>query len=347
MSHKWSGIILIVILSIISIGCSNVSYLAQAASGHFRIMSSRESIKNLLKNETLDIESINKLKLILEVRKYATEELGLPKNKSYTFVSEIDKQFLGWNVYCTSKYSVEPQKWCFPISGCVVYRGYFKKFKALEYASKMKQKGFDVTFRPFNAYSTLGWYNDPLLSSHLKLNSIRLAGLIIHELAHQKIYIPGDSRFNEGFAVTVERAGVLQWLKSTGREKDIIQALKMWELEDRIVLKALNTRTQLQDIYQSGKTSQVMAQKKDSLFVDLKTFICGVNCSESYFPKIDGKDFELNNAYLVPIDTYYSLVPIFQSILNSLDNNLSQFYEIVENLGDLQYDERQNKLKSL
>ncbi|MFC1784735.1 aminopeptidase [Candidatus Neomarinimicrobiota bacterium] len=329
------------------IGCSNVSYLAQAVTGHFRIMSSRESIENLLKNDTLDTESINKLKLVLEVHDFATEELGLPKNKSYTVVSEIDNQYLGWNVYCTSKFSVEPKKWCFPIAGCVVYRGYFKKNKALEYANNMKQKGFDVFIRPFNAYSTLGWYNDPLLSSHLKINSIRLAGLIIHELAHQKVYISGDSRFNEGFAVAVERVGVLRWLKSTGREKDIAQALKMWELEDIKVSKILSTRTQLQDIYQSGKTSKVMAQKKDSLFVDLKNAICGVNCTESHIPKMDGKDFAFNNAYLVPTDTYYSLVPIFQSILDSLDDNLSQFYEIVEELGDLQYDERQNKLKLL
>ena len=347
MYHKWFGIVLIVILLFIIIGCSNVSYLAQAVTGHIHIMSSRESIENLLKNNTLDIESINKLKLVLEVHDYATEELGLPKNKSYTVVSEIDNQYLGWNVYCTSNFSVEPKKWCFPIAGCVVYRGYFKKNKALEYANNMKKKGFDVFIRPFNAYSTLGWYNDPLLSSHLKINSIRLAGLIIHELAHQKVYISGDSRFNEGFAVAVERVGVLRWLKSTGKEKDIAQALKMWELEDVIVSKILNTRTQLQDIYQSGKTSQVMAQKKDSLFVDLKNFICGVNCTGSYIPKMDGKDFAFNNAYLVPIDTYYSLVPIFQSILDSLDDNLSQFYEIVEELGDLQYDERQNKLKSL
>lgn len=347
MYYKLSRIIALFLLSFILIGCTNVSYLAHAAKEHFRIMSSREPIEKLLKCDTLNIEQKNKLKLVLEVRDYASEELGLPNNKSYTHVSKIDSQILGWNVYCTPKYSVKPKKWCFPIAGCVVYRGYFQKNKALEYANNMKCKGFDVFIRPFTAYSTLGWYNDPLLSSHLELDPIRLAGLIIHELGHQKYYIPGDSRFNEGFAVTVERAGVVQWLRSSGREKDIAKALKMWELEDIIVSKTLNTRTQLNDIYQSGKPYQIMEQKKDSLFVDLNNFFYEVNYSASYFPEINGKDFVLNNAYLVPIDTYYSLVPIFQSILDSLDNNIPRFYEIVRELGDLEYEERQKKLKSL
>jgi predicted aminopeptidase len=262
-------------------------------------------------------------------------------------VSEVDSQFLGWNVYCAPKYSIEPKKWCFPFAGCVVYKGYFKKHEALDYASKMKKKGFDVYVSPFNAYSTLGWYNDPILSTHLKMNSIRLAGLIIHELAHQKVYISGDSRFNEGFAETVERAGVLRWLKSTDRENDIAQALKMWELEDMMVSKILDTRTQLRELYQSDKTLQLMEQEKDSIFLDLKNFICGENHTESYTTKVDCKDIEFNNAYLVPIDTYYSLVPVFQSILDSLGNNLLQFYNYAENLGDLNYNDRQSILKSL
>lgn len=310
-------------------------------------MGSRVPVENILKTNHLDIERQSKLNLVLEVRAYAGEELGLPKNKSYTVHSEINSQYLGWNVYCTPKFSVEPKKWCFPIAGCVVYRGYFSKKEALEFAKKMEEKDFDVFIGPFNAYSTLGWYDDPVLSSHLQLNPIRLAELIIHELAHQKVYVSGDSRFNEAFAVTVERAGVLRWLKSTGRDDYIIQALKMWDKEDLMVAKLLTARTQLKDIYLSEMNANSLAQKKNSLFQDLKRDLCGLNCAGINLPKTNNEEFELNNAYLVPIDTYYSLVPIFQSKLDSLGGNLPQFYEKVDELGELPFEERQREIESM
>ena len=344
----FSFLIVLVVLLLLAIwGCSNVSYFSQAIVGHFRIMGSRAPIERILKTNHLDIESQNKLKLVLEVRVYAAEELGLPKNKSYTVYSEINGQYLGWNVYCAPKFSVEPKKWCFPIAGCVVYRGYFSKKEALEFARKMEEKDFDVFIGPINAYSTLGWYDDPVLSSHLRLNPIRLAGLIIHELAHQKLYVSGDSRFNEGFAVTVERVGVLRWLKSTGRDDHIIQASKMWDKEDLMVAKILKARSQLRDIYLSELNSKSLAQKKDSLFQDLKRDLCGGNCAGINFTKTNGEGFELNNAYLVPIDTYYSLVPVFQSILDSLGGSLPQFFEKVEELGGLPFEERQREIASL
>ena len=344
----FSFLIALVVLLLLAIwGCSNVSYFSQAIVGHFRIMGSRVPIENILKTNHLDIESKNKLKLVLEVRAYAVEELGLPKNKSYTVYSDINSRFLGWNVYSAPKFSVEPKKWCFPIAGCVVYRGYFSKKVALEFARKMDERDFDVFIGAFNAYSTLGWYNDPVLRSHLRLNPIRLAGLIIHELAHQKFYVSGDSRFNEGFAVTVERAGVLRWLKSAGGDDHIVQASKMWDKEDLIVAKILKARTQLRNIYLRELDSKSLAQKKNSIFQDLKSDLCGGNCSGINLPNTNGEEFELNNAYLVPIDTYYSLVPVFQSILDSLGGSLPQFFEKVEELGELPFEERQREIESL
>ena len=340
-------IVFIVLLSFAIWGCSNVSYFSQAIVGHFRIVSNRAPIEGILKTDHLDIESQNKLKMVLEVRAFAAEELGLTKNKSYTVYSEINGQYLGWNVYCAPIFSVEPKKWCFPIAGCVVYRGYFSKKDALEFAKKMEEKEFDVFIGPINAYSTLGWCDDPVLSSHLRLDQIRLAGLIIHELAHQKLYVPGDSRFNEGFAVTVERVGVLRWLKSTGRDDDIIKASKMWDKEDLRVAKILKARSKLKDIYLSQINSNSLAQKKNSLFQDLMRDLCSGSCAGIDLPKTNGEEFELNNAYLVVIDTYYSLVPVFQSILDSHGGSLSKFFKKVEELGKLPFEERQREMESL
>ena len=344
---KESLSVLVVLLSLAIGGCSSVSYLSQAIAGHLRIMRSRVPIENVLRTNHLSVESKNKLKLVLEVRAYAGEQLELPRNKSYTVYSQINDEYLGWNVYAAPRFSVEPIKWCFPIAGCVVYRGFFSKKEALEFAGKMEQKGIDVFIGPFNAYSTLGWCDDPVLSSQLGLNPIRLAGLIIHELAHQKFYVSGDSRFNEAFAVTVERAGVLRWLKSTGREALTIQALEMWDKEDLMVSDILRARTQLRNLYLSELNPEALVQKKTSILQDLKADLCRVSCAGVNLTKMNGEEFELNNAYLVPIDTYYSLVPVFQSMLRGLGGSLPQFFKKVEELGELPFEKRQREIESL
>jgi predicted aminopeptidase len=340
---KYSSVILLSALLLIAIiRPINGSYLTQAISGHFRIMNSRVSIEKLLLSNQLDIETRNKLKMVLNVREYASKVLGLPENKSYTLFSEIDGKYPGWNVYCAPKFSVEPKKWCFPVAGCVVYRGYFSRQKAVKFAGKMEEKGFDVFIGPFSAYSTLGWYDDPILSSHLLLDSIQLAGLIIHELAHQEVYAAGDSRFNEGFAVSVEHVGVLKWLKSIGREDQVIQALKKWKEEEMKTAQILNTRSQLNFIYQNFQESNVLAQKKDSIFQLLKKYLLKADSAGKNLPKTDGDDFELNNAYFAPISTYYSLVPVFNKILDSCDGNFQLFFERIEKLKKLPYKERQH-----
>jgi predicted aminopeptidase len=310
-------------------------------------MRARVPIESILKTDQLSVESKDKLKLVLEVRAYAGEELGLPKNKSYTMVSQINDEYLGWNVYAAPKFSVEPIKWCFPIAGCVVYRGFFSAKGAIEFARKMEGKDLDTFIEPFSGYSTLGWCDDPVLSSQLGLDPIRLAGLIIHELAHQKFYVSGDSRFNEAFAVTVERAGLLRWLKSTGGDALITQALQMWDEEDLMVSEVLKARTQLMNLYGSELNIQSLMQRKISIFQDLKAELCRVSCAGLDFPKMNGEEFELNNAYLVPIDTYYSLVPVFQSILDSFGGSLPQFYKKVEELGKLPFEKRQREIESL
>lgn len=302
-------------------GCSTASFLSQAVRGHYRVMGSRVSIEKILRESGLDSLSREKLKMVLELREFASAELGLPRNKSYTLFSEIKEEYLGWNVYAAPKFSVEPVTWSFPVAGRVVYRGYFSKEAALRFAKQIEEEGNDVYVSPISAYSTLGWYNDPVLSSHLRLNEIRLAGLIIHELAHQQLYIKGDSRFNESFAVTVERAGVLRWLKSTGRGDQIAVAAKMWEQQDATNSKMLDARSKLNELYHSGIDRALMEQKKDSL---LKEFT-----GEIGHPRFG----EMNNAYFVPVNTYYSMVPKFQSMLDSLGGDFKKFYIEAEILG--------------
>lgn len=343
-------IILLGILAVLVLlafwGWNDIAYLSQAIRGHFRVMGSREPIEGVLESESLDDQNQRKLKLILDVRAYAADELGLPRNNSYTVYSKIEGQYLGWNVYCAPQLSVEPKQWCFPVAGCVVYRGYFCREDALDFAEKMEKEGWDTFIGPINAYSTLGWYDDPVLSSHLELDSIRLAALIIHELAHQQFYLSGDSRFNEGFAVAVERTGVVQWLRSKGMQTDVAQAQTMRERDDSLSSAILEARLQLSAIYESELSTATLLEKKRRVFQELKRDLCGATCAGVNLPRTNGGDIDLNNAYLVSVDTYYSLVSAFEGILDSLGGSLPRFFEAVEELGTLQTDERQRRLQS-
>jgi predicted aminopeptidase len=344
--HGFMGVI--IALSLLTFtGCSSISYLSHVTAGHLRIMYSRLPIKDVLTTDQLSIESRNKLKLVLEVRSYGSDALGLPRNKSYTVYSQISGPYLGWNVYAAPRFSVEPTTWCFPIAGCVMYQGFFSEKAALEFLKKTKEKDLDVFIWPFTGYSTLGWWDDPVVSSQLTMDPIHLAGMIIHELAHQLLYVPGDSRFSEAFAVTVERAGVLQWLKSSGRDALVPQALDIWLKEDLMASIVLKTRTQLMDLYRTETDAESLQQKKIALFHGLKEDLRQMSCSGTNLSKVCDPDFEPNNAFLVPLDTYYSLVPLFRSILDSLGGDLPQFYSIVKQIGDLPFEKRQREIESL
>jgi predicted aminopeptidase len=339
----WSFVNLFLITTSIC-GCSDIHYLSQATAGHLRMMSARVPIENVLKANDLDPESRSKLKMVLEVRSYASEKLGLPKNKSYTFYSETNRRYLGWNVYVAPQFFIEAMKWCFPVAGCVAYRGYFSKKEAIEFARKMKERNFDVFVTPFEGYSTLGWYDDPVLSTQLQLNQIDLAGLVIHELAHQKFYVPGDSRFNEAFAVTVQRAGTLQWLKFRNRDDLISEDQQMWVEEDGKIVTILKVRQEVIDLYRSGLDSRAMEEKKTLIFANLKSKL---NFNDAESPKSNAETNELNNAYIASIDTYYLLLPAFQSILDGVGGNLPQFYKKVEYIGKLPFEKRQYQIELL
>jgi predicted aminopeptidase len=282
-----------------------------------RIMHARHPIVKLLATDTLSPERREKLEMVQAVRAFAIRELGLPDSRSYTQLAEIPGDYPGWNVFCAPEFSVEPKTWCYPVAGCVVYHGYFKKEKAVEFAEKMKKEGFDVYISPFSAYSTLGWFSDPILSSNLRDDSVDLAGLIIHEMAHQKYYKSGDSQFSEGFAMTVERAGVLRWLKELGHNDQAARAIRDWEAYDRRVDRMLAVRNELAVLYDSGRDTSFMRVRKDSILRALEG-------------ELGLKSGRLSNAALVPVSTYHSLIAGFQATLDSCGGDFRKFYEAVK-----------------
>jgi len=331
--------------------CTGTGYITQAINGHFRLMRSRVPFEKALMDPTLDSVARQRLLLVQQIRKFATTNLGLPDNKSYTLYAQIKTEELGWNVYCAPRFSTEPKKWSFPIAGSTVYRGYFSKKMAIRYAQKMDRKGYDVYLTPITAYSTLGFFNDPILNTHLKMDTIHLAGMIIHELAHQRYYNKKDSRISESFAVAVERAGVIRWLASINRQDQIAKAHRMWARQDSINALYLSVRNTLTELYTTTpapitpQDSANLLRQKNAILNQLAQEIKELNqtsiqtshssdraplpISRTVNP-IPQKFRQLSNARLIPISTYYSLVPTFLKQLDSLGGDFEQFYEKVE-----------------
>jgi len=197
-------------------GCTGVSYYAQSLQGHVEIMAARKSVTGLVDNPTTPEPLRARLAEASAIRQFATDNLGLPENNSYRSYVDIGRDYVTYAVFAAPEFSLAPMTWCVPLYGCVPYRGYFSRATAANTAAGLKSQGLDVYLSGVTAYSTLGWSSDPLLSTMLRQDETYLAALIFHELAHQRVYVSGDSAFNESFAVAVERTGVKAWLGRTG-----------------------------------------------------------------------------------------------------------------------------------
>ncbi|MCR4332712.1 MAG: aminopeptidase, partial [Sulfuricaulis sp.] len=197
-------------------GCASPLYYAQAVSGQIEILTKRRPVEEVLADPATTPETRRQLELVRHLRDFASRELLLPDNRSYRSYADLQRPFVVWDVFATPELSLEPKRWCFLVAGCVPYRGYFARDKAEQFAAKLKQKGYDVYVGGVPAYSTLGWFNDPLLNTFIHRSEAELAGLLFHELAHQQIYISGDSAFNESFATVIELEGVKRWFEHQG-----------------------------------------------------------------------------------------------------------------------------------
>ncbi|MCK9303990.1 MAG: aminopeptidase [Bacteroidales bacterium] len=287
-----------------------------------------------------------RLVLTQHIREFASANLALPRNKSYLVYADTKGGHLQWNLVAAPAFSVEPLTWCFPFAGCVVYRGYFSHEKIIKYAEGLRQKGYDILIYPVTAYSTLGWFNDPILYNHLKLDEISLAGLIFHELAHQQLYRKGDSRFSESFAVTVEREGVIRWLRATGRDSLVEVAQKRWQERELHNAAIIDARKRLAKLYSEFESAfDLMVRSSQNPATDLnkdqhrvttgnltkEMKLAAKDSLMTILAKELGEDpSEINNAWFIPSATYYSLLPRFRELLDSCGGDLEKFYREAE-----------------
>ncbi|MET0680944.1 MAG: aminopeptidase, partial [Burkholderiales bacterium] len=289
-----------------------------------------------------------KLERVLAIREFASRELALPDNGSYKSYADIGRPFVVWNVFAAPEFSVDPRQSCFPIAGCVGYRGYYAQASADGFGADLREQGFDVFVYGVVAYSTLGWFDDPVLSTFVRYPDAELARLVFHELAHQVVYVKGDTTFNESFAVAVEEEGVRRWLakNATAAERDAYAASRA--RRDEFVRLVLGYRERAAKLYREPLADDAKRAGKAQLFAAL-----GIDYGElkakqwGGFAGYDRFFAGVNNAHLASVATYEELVPAFRALLARENDDLPRFYAAVKELARLGKAERDRQLAAL
>ncbi|EUB72843.1 aminopeptidase [Pseudomonas sp. GM41(2012)] len=327
-------------------GCAGVSYYGQLASGQLQLLRAREPISRVIADPGRDQLLRAHLIQSQKARTFASQQLRLPDNQSYRLYADIGRPFVVWNVFATPEFSLTPQNHCFPIAGCVAYRGYYSQSAARGEAALQRLQGMDVSIGGVEAYSTLGWFNDPIISSMMAWGDERLATLIFHELAHQRFYVKDDTEFNESFATFVEQEGTRQWRAFRGLAPDSGAQVQQ---RDQFIQLVLETRTRLERLYTLPLPADQMRQRKADEFERLRGEYRQLRDSrwagdKRYDAWINAP---MNNARLLPFGLYDQWVPAFAALFRQEGGNWVKFYAAVEQLGALPVGERKVALKAL
>ncbi len=327
----------IALIASLSGGC----YLLQSAQGQFAVMSKRQPIDRVIEMPSTPPKLRAQLKSVTAIRNFASHELGLPDNGSYRKYADIGRAYVVWNVVAAPEFSVDPKKWCFPIVGCVAYRGYFVEQRARRFAAGLRAQGFDVAVGGVAAYSTLGHFDDPILSTMVSWDDVELASIIFHELTHQLLYVRNDAAFNEALATTVEEEGVRRWLTQLGREKDLADHLSEHERYLEVIALMNDTRSQLRALYASGLPPPLMRERKRSALEALRESYAALRMQWGGHVPFDAWfAHDINNAHLASIATYFACVPGFERELKAVGGNLPAFYRRVRELAKLDQPQR-------
>lgn len=343
---KWRALIFCVVAAAVA-GCSQMGYFVQAAHGQFSLLAEAKPIDDWLANPGITDKLRSKLTKVKEMRAFAAKELALPDNGTFTTYADLKRPFVMWNVVATPELSLKPMQWCFPVAGCVNYRGYYSKEDAQMFAAELRAEHYDVEVSGVPAYSTLGWFRDPVLSTFIKYPEGEVARMVFHELAHQVVYVSGDSSFNESFAVAVEEAGVERWMALYGDDK-MRQTYAEYEGRKQDFLALLmKYRKALEANYKRNVSEAEKRKEKATIFQALKDDYQVLKASWGGYKGYDRWFAEpLSNAHLAAIATYHDFVPGFRALL-AREKRFDKFYAAVKTLATLDKDERHRRLAAM
>jgi len=336
-------------------GCE-LSYYWQATRGHLDLLQRKQEIQSLLLDNTTDPELRKKFQLLSEVRSFASTELNLPSGNGYKSYVELPNSYVSVLVSAAPPFSLNHKKWCYLIIGCQGYRGYFDIADAEQLANELRENGFDVSLSYASAYSTLGYLNqswlpdyfsDPVLSTFLQRSDRELIATLIHEMAHQVVYVAGDTSFNESYATFVEQEGTLQYLRASNLGDEMEQIRQNYE--DRLLFRSWIDETikELNDLYGSSLNEDKKRLQKQLIFEQLKQ---RYQQNQSQFKLLNYSRWfaqDLNNSHLLGVKRYHNFVPAFEELFMSAESNWKDFHTKVEELAQLPKEERDKLLNQL
>ncbi len=329
-------------------GCANVGYYWQSVSGQLDVWRRERPVEEVLADPAVAQALKDRLARVVEIRNFASRELDLPDNRSYRRYADLERPFVVWNVFAAPEFSVEPLEWCFLFAGCVKYRGYFSREEAERFAAELARQGQDVYVGGVPAYSTLGWFADPVLNTFIHYPDAGLAGLIFHELSHQVAYAKGDTAFNESFAVAVEREGVRRWMERAGDagQRDAFERNQRARVDfARLMLKY---RDRLDALYRTRIAPAAMRERKREIIAGLEAEYRTLRAEWGGFAGYD-RWFarKPNNAQFASVGLYTEFVPAFEALLAREGRDLPRFYAAVQALAALPKAEREARLRTL
>ena len=335
-------------------GCANLGYYWQSVTGHLNIMAAARPVEDLVAEPQTSPRLRERLLLSQRIRAFAVSELKLPDNPSYRRYADLHRNAAVWNVTGAPIFSLELKTWCFPVTGCVGYRGYYDEAKARAEAAELVQQGYEVSVYPVNAYSTLGFMNwaggDPLLNTFVNYPEGELARLIFHELAHQVVYAKNDTTFNESFATAVERLGGARWLQVHASDA----ARQEYTAFDgrRRMYRALSrgVRQRLKELYETpGIQHEAKQEAKNRIMEQFRADYEAMKARSGFDPALwrgyDRWVREANNASFGAQAAYDELVPGFEALFHAGGDDWGRFYDAARQLARLPKEERHRKLK--
>ncbi len=360
---KWLAVLLLVTAVTVVSGCQTLSFYAQAVKGQYELVAHQQSIPKLIAAPQTPDKLKRRLELFQQLRQFAAQRLKLPVDGNYEKYVDVHRPFVVWNVEAAPRFSMQPKTWWYPLVGSLQYRGYFSKQGALHYAGTLKKAGWDVFVGGVPAYSTLGWFKDPVLSTFLFEFEPDLAETLFHELAHRRVFARGDTDFNEAYATTVGEEGAQRWLRSTHQTALLAQYLAELHRNDQFVNLVQETRLQLETLYGDERTAngkvkatskmsrmprakllegkeQIFARMREQ-YAELKKQWGGNTDYDGWFAR------KLNNAKLNSVAAYYNLVPAFQHLLALNGGDMEKFYNAVARLAKMPRKRRHQWLRDL
>ena len=361
--RKWLAAPALLLAVLAMSGCQTFSYYGQAIKGQYGIVAHQTRIEKLLADPKTPPPLKAKLQLVQSLRAFAKKDLKLPVDGHYQKYADVHRPFVVWNVEAAPEFSLEPKTWWYPFVGSLEYRGYFAERGAQKYAASLQKKGYDVYVGGVEAYSTLGWFKDPVLNTFISEPEPDLAETLFHELGHQRVFASGDTDFNEAFATTVGQEGARRWLRAKGDQAASEKYLAELRRTDQFTHLIMNTRERLEALYGDERTEegevkaverkratppeQLRREKQDLIgrlqreYARLKLQWGGDTQYDDWFAQ------PVNNAQLNSVAAYYDLVPGFERLLEQNGGDLEKFYQAAERLAGEPKAERHRWLRTL